>query len=322
MPRPAPELRCAICGGACAPRLAGLYDDRYGYPGRFDLAECGACGHRQLDARFSDAELVRLYTEYYPRRAMTDEAFAPPAEAEGLQGWLDGARSSAFRWVPRGVRVLDIGSGTGQALAYHRARGCDAWGMETDENARRMAERHGLNVRIGAFDAALFEPASFDYVTLDQVIEHAADPLGLMRGAAAVLKPGGAIVLGTPNSRGWGARLFGRRWINWHAPYHLQQFSRASLALLARAAGLELRSLRTLTNSNWLLYQWLHLAAYPAPGRPSAVWDPARAGASIPRLPHRAAGFAHRLRLNHLATRAADAAGLGDSFVCVLHKLR
>jgi SAM-dependent methyltransferase len=312
-------LHCALCGGPCGPYLAKLYDDRFGYPGRFDLFECSDCGHRQLDATFSDAELGRLYSEHYPRRASPAD-FVPYQESGGLRAWLDGDRASAFRWVPAQVRVLDIGSGAGRALAYHKARGCDAWGVEADEDARTVAGRHGLNVRIGVFDPAMFEAGSFDYVTLDQVIEHAVDPIKLLRGAAALLRGGGHAILSTPNSHGYGARLFGRRWINWHVPYHLHQFSRASLARAARDAGLETVSLRTLTPSSWLLYQWLHLATLPAPGEYSALWDPERSKRTIPRLSHRAAGEAHRLRLTHLATRAADALGAGDNFLCVLRK--
>jgi 2-polyprenyl-3-methyl-5-hydroxy-6-metoxy-1,4-benzoquinol methylase len=313
-------LRCAICGGACRPYLKELYDDRHGYPGRFDLEECGDCGHRQLDARFSATELASLYSEYYPRRALPAGDFLPHREARGLRAWLDGARSAAFRWVPPGVRVLDIGSGIGQALAYHRARGCDAWGIDADENARALAERHGLNVRIGAFDPAMFEAGSFDIVTLDQVIEHTADPVGFLRGAASLLRAGGQAVLSTPNSRGLGARLFGRRWVHWHVPYHLHQFCCGSIERMAGAAGLDIVSLRTLTASVWLHYQWLHLAALPPPGQPSAFWDPARAGRSLPRGAQRKAVRAQALRLNHLATRAADALGLGDNFLCVLRK--
>ena len=312
------NLRCAICGGACRPFLDQLYDDRHGYPGRFDLAECAGCGHRQLDAKFTDAELVRLYSDYYPRRVTPAADFAPHRETRGPRAWLDGDASGAFRWVPPRVRVLDIGSGAGRALAYHQARGCEAWGVEADENARAIAERHGLRVRIGTFDPALFEPGSFDYVTLDQVIEHAADPVAFLRGAASLLRPGGHAILTTPNSHGWGARLFGRRWINWHAPYHLHQFSRASLARLAREAGLQISSLRTLTHSSWLLYQWLHLMSFPPPGTPSAFWDPARSPLELPRWRRRLAALVDDLQVNRIATRTADALGAGDNFLCIL----
>jgi 2-polyprenyl-3-methyl-5-hydroxy-6-metoxy-1,4-benzoquinol methylase len=312
--------RCAICRSACRPCLTGLYDDRYGFPGRFDLQECGECGHRQLDAHFTDGDLVKLYSEHYPRRASTAADFAPHRETTGLRAWLNGDRSGAYRWVPPKVRVLDIGSGSGRSLAYHAARGCDAWGVEADESARQVAERHRLNVRIGVFDAAMFEPGSFDYATMDQVIEHAVDPVRLLCGAASLVRAGGYVVLSTPNSRGVGARLFGKRWINWHAPYHLHQFSHDSLRLMASAARLEIASLRTLTYSVWLHYQWMHLATFPPPGSVSAFWDPSRSKGSVPRGPQRAAALAHDLWLDHLVTRAADAVGMGDNFLCVLRK--
>ena len=57
----------------------------------------------------------------------------------------------------------------------------------------------------------------FDYVTLDQVAEHVTDPLALMRGVARVLKPGGKVVITTPNARSLGARIFRRKWLrNWN----------------------------------------------------------------------------------------------------------
>ena len=313
------DRRCALCGGAFGPFLEKLYDDRYGYPGRFDLLECRDCGHRQLDARFSDAELGPLYSKHYPRRAVPAD-FVPYQERSGWQAWLAGDEGFAFRWVPPRVRVLDIGSGAGRALAYHKERGCDAWGVEADEDARVIADLHGLNVRIGIFRPEMFEAASFDYVTMDQVIEHATDPVRLLRDAASLLRADGRMVLSTPNSHGWGARPFGRRWINWHAPYHLHQFSRASLERAARDAGLEIQTLNTRTDSAWLHYQWLHISTLPRPGEHSALWDSPRTKKTIPRLLHRAADLANQLNLNQLATRAADALNAGDNFLCILRK--
>jgi 2-polyprenyl-3-methyl-5-hydroxy-6-metoxy-1,4-benzoquinol methylase len=140
---------------------------------------------------FSDEQIGRLYSDYYPRRSVKVEDYRPHVERHGLAAWLDGARASAFRWVPRGVRVLDIGSGFGGALGYHTARACEVWGVESDENALHVAKRHSFNVRIGIFDPADFPAGHFDVVTLDQVIEHMADPLSALRGIATVLKPGG-----------------------------------------------------------------------------------------------------------------------------------
>jgi SAM-dependent methyltransferase len=298
-----------------------VYDDRYGFPGQFPLFECGACGHTFLgNASFSDEQIGRLYSDYYPRHSMKVEDYRPHVERHGLAAWLDGARASAFRWVPRGVRVLDIGSGFGQALGYHAARACEVWGVESDENALRVAERHGFNVRIGIFDPADFPAGHFDVVTLDQVIEHMRDPVATMAGIRTVLKPGGVAILSTPNAAGWGARVFGRRWINWHTPYHLHFFSRRSMRIAAERAGLESRPLGTITQSEWLHYQWIHLVTRRGPQQPSPFWS-GKGGYTLPeRIALKAASLLHRSRINHLATRAFDAAGVGDSQLFELRK--
>jgi len=311
---------CTICGANPFVARTGLYDDRYGYPGRFALLACPRCHHRYLSAEFTEDELGQLYTDFYPRSSLRLEKFRPFRPLHGLRPWLEGERASAYRWVPKGVRVLDVGCGFGQTLAYHAKRGCDAHGIDADENLLRVAERYGLNARVGLFKAADYPADSFDYVTLDQVIEHSAAPRTFLADVATVLRPGGTAIISTPNASGYGARLFGDRWINWHVPYHLQQFSRQSLGTLASQCGLEVVSIRTLTNSRWLQYQWSHLFAYPDEGVPSPMWDPKRSPLKIPSTPARIERFLYRARLFHLVTRTADALGRGDNFLCMLRK--
>lgn len=314
-------MRCPICARANTRERFTLYDDRFGYPGLFPLLTCRACGHEYLgNTNFSDQQIRQLYSDYYPRGSMKVEDYRPHVERQGLAAWLDGARASAFRWVPRGVRVLDIGSGFGQALGYHAARGCEVWGVESDENALRVAHRHGFNVRIGVFDPADFPAGHFDVVTLDQVIEHMRDPVATMAGIRTVLSPSGVAILSTPNAGGWGARVFGRRWINWHVPYHLHFFSRHSMRIAAERAGLESRPLGTITQSEWLDYQWIHLATRRVPQQASPFWS-SKGGYTLPeRIALKVASLLHRSRINHLVTRAFDATGLGDSQLFELRK--
>ena len=216
--------------------------------------------------------------------------------------------------------MLDIGCGFGQSLAYHKARGCDVQGVEADENIRRVADKFGFDVHVGLFDPEVYAPASFDYVTMNQVIEHVREPAEMLNGLAKVLRPGGTAILTTPNAGGWCARVFGRFWINWHAPYHLQFFSRDSMRLAAERAGLRLAEAHTITNSEWLLYQWIHLMMYPRAGQPSPFWSPSRARTRMQGLLLRALYILHRTKLNHLVTRLFDALGCGDNQVFVLKK--
>lgn len=310
---------CLACGNALLPDR-DLFDDRYGYLGRYTLCRCARCGHRVLDVEMSLQQLVVLYTDYYPRSAFDVEAWCAPRAEPAWRSWWLGLRASAFRWVPPGVRVLDIGCGFGESLGYHRDRGCDAHGVEADANILRVAQRHGLQVRVGLFDPSHYTPASFDVVTLDQVIEHVSDPVAVLRGVGQVLKPGGMLVLSTPNADGLGARLFGNRWIHWHTPYHQQFFSVQSMGLALQAAGLVLESVRTVTNSAWLGFQWCHLVAPGAEGKPSAFWSRSQVRSLLQRLLMGLAAVAARLGMNAALTRLADAAGQGDNLVYLIRK--
>lgn len=311
---------CPICLSVGSKPVRRVYDDRYGYPGDFTVHCCTSCGHRYLEAHFSDEQLVRLYSDYYPRASMLDAPYQPAPPINGLGAWWGGKTRSAYRWVQPGSKVLDIGCGSCASLGYLRAIGCEVSGVEADENVRMIAKREGFDVEIGTFNPELYAADSFDYVTMDQVIEHTSDPRATLLGIARILRPGGTAILSTPNPSGWGARLFGSYWIHWHAPYHLQHFSRRSMETVASQAGLEVERVTCITDSSWLRYQWLHLMTRPAMGAVSPFW----AGESLQepaRLKRRRlATLIHLTGIDHLLTRLFDSLGLGDNQLFFLRK--
>ncbi|MDO8427113.1 MAG: class I SAM-dependent methyltransferase [Deltaproteobacteria bacterium] len=298
-----------------------LYDDRYGFKGSFRLAKCLKCGHRHLQGEFTPELISRLYSEYYPRSAFKLEEHKPFIEAKGFFAWLKGKNSSAFRWVPKNVRVLDIGCGFGETLGYHKARGCDVYGVEADRNILRVAERFGYKVHAGLFEPDIYEPASFDYVTMDQVLEHTIDPVVALMGVRKVLKEGGVAVLSMPNPDGWGARVFGKRWINWHVPYHIQHFSFESMKILAEKADFKIEKTCTITDSSWLWLQWLHLLTYPKEGEPSEFWASNGRITSGKRKIARVITLFHLTGADHLFTRFFDFLNIGDNYIFVLKKI-
>ena len=314
-------MSCPVCKENKTQFVRLTYDDRYGYPGKFSQMQCQQCGHEFLDCNWPPSKLTELYTQYYPRKSLDIANYKPHTEQSVFYVWFNGLGSSAFRWVPRNVRVLDIGCGFGESLGYHIARGCDVYGVEADENIRRVVEKFGYKVHVGLFDDKIYKQEFFDFITMDQVIEHVVDPISTLSGAARILKSGGNIILSTPNAHGWGARLFGRRWINWHSPYHLQFFSRRSMQLAAKQAGLVLMEVKTITNSEWLLYQWIHLATCPRQGEPSWFWSPYITDEAFhKKLLVRTLMLLHKTRINHWITRIFDCLGCGDNFVFILKK--
>ncbi|MCK9607887.1 MAG: class I SAM-dependent methyltransferase [Methylomonas sp.] len=313
-------MNCSICNSE-SEIITSLHDDRYGYSGTYPLRACLICGHAFLDAHFSQADLNTLYSTYYPRSAFSLESYQPHYEASGFSAWLNGVSASAFRWVPKNVRVLDIGCGFGETLGYHQARGCDVYGVEADQNIKRVAEKFGYKVHVGLFDPKRYESAFFDYVTMDQVLEHVQNPISVLQGVAQVLKPDGHLIVSVPNAKGWGAWLFGRYWINWHAPYHLQFFSESSMQIAAEKSGFRIERSFTITSSSWLHYQWVHLLTYPDEGVPSKFWAQKGTYSFSQKVGVKFLSVAHRLKINHVLTRIFDALDLGDSRLYILRKI-
>lgn len=313
--------RCPLCTEKKINlKINAIYDDRYGYPGLFSLCKCNACEHIFLNAKFENDQLSSLYSKYYPRSTFNLENYSPHHEHHGILAWLDGAKSSAYRWVPKNCRVLDIGCGFGETLGYHKARGCDVFGVEADENIWRVAEELGFNVQIGLFEPDKYPASYFDYVTMDQVMEHMQNPVEVLQGVAQVLKSGGTAVMSVPNAWGWGAWIFGHRWINWHIPYHMQFYSIRSMRLAVEKAGLVLQRTETVTSSSWLKYQWLHLLTYSREGVTSTFWTQNGKYSLKQKVMIKLLTFIHLAKVNHLITRAFDSVGLGDNRLFFLRK--
>jgi len=314
-------MNCPICNSTKTELVYQLYDDRYGYEGYFTLLRCTSCNHKFIDHLFTPSELGDLYSNYYPRSNMKVEDYSPLQYEQNFKSWLNGEARSAYTYVPKNVKVLDIGCGFGQSLGYHRNRGCDVYGVEADENIKRVAEKYGFNIKVGLFNPDDYEHDFFDYVTMDQVIEHVTNPLDVLIGINSILKPNGICVLSTPNSSGWGAKLFGKKWINWHTPYHLQHFSKKSIEIVAEQAGFKIESIKTVTSSEWLYYQWIHAVTFPKAGEKSIFWDSNSQKKSLKqKIVLKILSILHKTKLNHILTRFFDLIGIGDNYIIMLKK--
>ena len=163
------------------------------------------------------------------------------------------------RHVPRG-RLLEVGCGYGLLLDEARRRGYEVEGVELSAAAVRYArERFGLPVEeIALEDAALAAQASdkrYDSVLAVDILEHLDDPVLAIERLCALLAPGGALLITTPDPTSLVARLAGSRW--WcYEPAHACLIPRDTLRELIRARGLvlseDLTSAQSFTLGYWL----------------------------------------------------------------------
>jgi len=150
-----------------------------------------------------------------------------------------------LRAVPGG-RLLDVGCGNGERIELLRDLGWTVKGIDLDSRAVAAARGRGLDAEIGELAAMNFPSDSFDAVLMSHVIEHVPHPADLLAECARILKPGGRMVILTPNSESFGLDHYGRCWRGLEPPRHLQIFSRSALEQLARQAGLRLMRSRSL----------------------------------------------------------------------------
>jgi SAM-dependent methyltransferase len=93
-----------------------------------------------------------------------------------------------------GLRVLDVGAGTGIASMQLADAGANVLAVDPDSQMARVASRKGLPVEVATFEA--WEPAgrTFDLVVFAQSF-HWVEPRIALRKVAAVLNPGGRLAL-------------------------------------------------------------------------------------------------------------------------------
>ncbi len=134
-------------------------------------------------------------------------------------------------------RALDVGCGRGHFLAAMRRRGWSVHGVEpSPQAAERAREEYGLPIQTGAL-RDVSRSVEFDVVTLWHVLEHVADPVEFLGDVWRVLRPGGLVVIETPNVDSVDRRLFGRHWMGWDPPRHLHLFGPRTLAAILERRG-------------------------------------------------------------------------------------
>ncbi len=216
---------------------------------------CRGCGLIYTSPRVKASELLVAYGE------SSDETYVTEADARSMNAYL--SLSALRRHAPRG-RLLEVGCNAGYFLNAARV-GYEVVGIEPSAWARKLAvENLKLDVPASTLEEAHFPAASFDAAALVDVIEHLADPKGLVTELARVLKPGGVLYLVTPDIDSLSARLLGRRWWGLR-PAHVYYFSRATLSRLLANCGFEVVEARSYGRIFTWGYWLSRLTNYPRP---------------------------------------------------------
>lgn len=109
--------------------------------------------------------------------------------------------------VPEGARVLDLGCGTGELLAYlQKHKGCSGYGVELDDANLLACVQRGVNaIQLNLEDGlSIFEDQSFDVVLQLETLQHLRNTEAMLRETARVGRLG---IVSFPNFAHWPNRL-------------------------------------------------------------------------------------------------------------------
>ena len=142
------------------------------------------------------------------------------------------------------LSVVDVGSGTGVFPFAITELGWRCLAIDPDLRAvEHMETRLGLDALCGEFDSGL-EIGQFDLLTLNKVLEHVVDPVGMLSLVHEYTRPAGLVYLEVPD--GETAELAGQGREEFFVDHH-HVFSARSIEYLATQVGLECLAIERLT---------------------------------------------------------------------------
>jgi 2-polyprenyl-3-methyl-5-hydroxy-6-metoxy-1,4-benzoquinol methylase len=166
-----------------------------------------------------------------------------------LKEWLD---KRFFKKILKqlsagSINVLDVGGGTGWMLDVLKntdKRIGLTQVVDIDEKAKNIAEAKGHAYFEGTIETFTTDKV-FHLILMLNLVEHVANPLDVLQKAGSLLAPGGIIVIKTPNTMSWDARLYKRSyWGGLHCPRHWVIFSEKSIRILLRSTPLKINKLQ------------------------------------------------------------------------------
>jgi len=158
--------------------------------------------------------------------------------------------------LPAG-RMLDIGCSTGEWGVYWQHRGWEASGIDIDRKHLEIARRRQIDARLCDLnhDPLPFERCYFDLIFAGEVIEHLIDTDYFLDEVERCLRPGGALLITTPNLASFENRvriLLGMypKWMNYNlsGSGHVRDYTPRILKKQLREHGLEV----SLHTGNWV----------------------------------------------------------------------
>jgi len=198
------------------------------------IVRCNNCGLVYTSARLEDSDTKEIYHDHAYE-------FERSGRADALvDGRPHGERviSQLTQHIQPG-KLLDVGCGSGELMRQAQRLGWEVEGVELAPHLADAARKRGLAVKTGTLEDAHYPDATFDAATFLDVVEHLEKPVDALVEIHRILRPGGILVMETPNWDSIYRRLLRRWWAALQPRLHLLYLEPRSAAHMLKLGGFQ-----------------------------------------------------------------------------------
>ncbi|MBP9865290.1 MAG: class I SAM-dependent methyltransferase [Candidatus Omnitrophica bacterium] len=257
LPEESPELplklkvlsACPLCGCDARSRQYAL--------AQTSVFRCKACGLGYLDPCLDPEGMAQIYESSDSLKSLHDfhegyyEYGSLEEDSKTLREFQHSLDAVECRVQGAQKKIFEVGYGNGLFLALARKRGWIVDGIDTSpQNLKAAKERFDLELKVGFFEGMTSSLGGWDAVALMDVIEHISEPYLILKKAHEILRPGGILLIGTPNQSSFFAKLAHTVWLlsggrlrsgidKIYFLEHVAYYDKRTLALLLNKAGFQ-----------------------------------------------------------------------------------
>jgi len=233
--------KCLVCGSNQFEPFLVCKDHTVSQE-NFSIVSCKSCGFKFTNPRPEDSIIGNYYkAESYVSHTNTKKGIVNRLYHVVRNHTLKKKVALVSSYVSRGT-LLDYGCGTGMFLGACKNAGWETFGMEPDDDARKIASGLGLNLfsdkgRINTY----ITDRKFSAITLWHVLEHITDMKETLAFFKDRLEKDGVLIIAVPNHVSYDAQYYKENWAAYDVPRHLHHFELTSMKSLLERNGFVLK---------------------------------------------------------------------------------